>query len=254
MAAKAGLKQAIQSMVQLFAAPGPEAVPRRLSYTPPAEIKTVSTGLRPLDKATDLGGLPPGHIIELLEPGNTMSSGGATLVAAKIAARVQRLQEIVSIVDLCRGFDPWQAERTGLIAPHLLLTRPETVFDAVATLETAAGTAKLVVVMVGAIPDLLHHIEPQRLKALLRRLQTIVRGSEGVFLFVTTPTQKDPFSPNNYLPGFPLADVAPMRLWLQDETYSYNNGVTTAYKATLTVIKNDLAIAGKGATIRIKLS
>jgi hypothetical protein len=251
--AKTGIKQAIHSVVQLFAAPGPASVPRRLSLPSAEAVKATSTGLRPLDKATDLRGLPHGVIIELLEPGNSMSSGGAALVAAKIAARVQRQQEMVSVVDLCRGFDPWQAERAGLVAPHLLLTRPDTVFDAVASLETAAGEARLVVVVLGPVPDLLSHIEPRRLKTLLRRLQTIVRGSDSIFLFLTAPTQQDPFAPENYPPGFPLADVAALRLWLQDETFSYSDGVPTAYKATLTVIKNELALAGKGAKLRIKL-
>ncbi len=254
MTDKSGIRQVIHSVVQLFAAPGPEPAPRRLSFPRPSGVETSSSGLRPLDKATDLGGLPHGVIIELLGPGSSMSSGGSALVAAKIAARVQRQQQIVSVVDLCRGFDPWQAERTGLVAPHLLLTRPDTVFDAVATLETAAAAAALVVVMLGPVPDLLSHIEPRRLKTLLRRLQTIVRGSGSIFLFVTAPTRQDPFAVENYPAGFPLGNAAALRLWLQEETFAYANGVPSAYKASLTVIKNELAVAGKGASVRIKLN
>ena len=94
---------------------------------------TLSTGFRSLDKALGIGGLPRGKITELISP-ESLSSSGALLLAAGIAARVQRKQQIVTILDMGRYFDPWQAERCGLIAPQLLLTRPQTVFEALTTL------------------------------------------------------------------------------------------------------------------------
>jgi len=54
------------------------------------------------------------------------------------------------------------------------------------------------------------------------------------------------------LPSPPeLADV---QLWIQDENWTYKEGIATAYKANLTVIKNKLATAGTGADIRFKFT
>jgi hypothetical protein len=43
-------------------------------------------------------------------------------------------------------------------------------------------------------------------------------------------------------------------LWIQEETASHKNGLIATYKATLAVIKNNLAPAGKGADVRIKFT
>jgi hypothetical protein len=75
-----------------------------------------------------------------------------------------------------------------------------------------------------------------------------------VFLFMTSPNKNDPFTPTNYPAGFPLAELAEVRLWTQDETWSHKDGLATAYKATLAVIKNSLAMPGKGASITIKFT
>ena len=247
-------------MAQLLAAPHPQAqaqppLPTQLSFkAPPAGLKGQATGFRPLDKALGVGGLPPGHLIELMAAGSTLTTGGTTVVAAKIAAKVQRRQETITIIDLNHSFDPWQAERCGLVAPHLFLIRPQTIFAAITALESAARHAQLVVVVMGAVAQLLEHLDPAAQKNLLRRMLHIVKGSDSVFLFITAPQKADPFNPANYPPAFPLAEVAPIRLWLQDEKWDYHNGLSTAYKATITVIKNELALAGKSAALKIKFS
>ena len=152
------------------------------------------------------------------------------------------------------NFDLWQAERCGLIAPQLLLTRPDTVFAALTTLESAARNKGLVVVNMGVVSELLSHASPDLLKTLLRRLRSIIRQSDSVFLFITRPYDDNPFSSFNYPSGFPLADLADVRLWVQDENWTYKEGIATAYKANLTVIKNRLAAVGTGADIKIKLT
>ena len=257
MAAKSGVKQVIQNVARLFAEPAtkPPLVPARVKYKSPASnVEVLPTGFRPLDKALGVGGLPYGKIIELVGPGDTLISGGAISVSARIAAKVQRQQEIITIIDMTHSFDPWQAERCGLVAPHLLLTRPETIFEALTSLEEATRNAQLVVVIMGVVTDLMYGVEVNTLKTLLRRLQTIVQRSNSVCVFVTTAPKNNPFAPQNYPAGFPLADIAHIRLWLQEEAWTRKNGLTTAYKANLTVIKNDLAMVGTGANIRIKMT
>ena len=104
------------------------------------------------------------------------------------------------------------------------------------------------------LPNTQVDVEPALLATLLRRLQRIIRKSPSAFLLVTAPPKNEPFSPDNYPEGFPLAEIADVRLWLQDEAWSYKDGMATTYKANLTVIKNNLATPGKGADIKIKLN
>ncbi len=220
----------------------------------PKDLVTIPTGFRSLDKAVGIGGLPCGRITELMGPGGNLASSGAINIAVRIAANVQRKQQLVTIIDLSHNFDPWQAEQCGLIAPHLLLNQPETVFAALTVLEVASQNEGLIIVVFGQTSRVLSQASPNLRKALLGRLRNIVRSSSPVFLFLTTAQTTNPFNPHNYPAGFPLAELTDLRLWIQDESWTHRAGVVAAYKANVTVIKNNLALAGRGADIRIKFA
>jgi recombination protein RecA len=249
-----GARQVIQSVTGLFAGrlirP---SLPAAFNFRPAADGPTLATGFRSLDKALGIGGLPQGKITELMGV-EAFASSGALLLAAGIAAKVQRKQQIVTIIDLSHQFDPWQAERCGLIAPHLLLTRPATVLEALTTLESVANREGLVLVVIGLVADLLGNAEPELLRHLLGRLRAIVRHSGSAFLFITSAIEDNPFSPDNYPAGFPLAEIASIRLWIQTEAWRHQDSIATAYKASVAVIKNQWAVAGTGADIRIKMA
>jgi recombination protein RecA len=248
------VKQVIQSMAGLLTGHfGRPALPITYNYQPATVNSIISTGFRNLDNALGVGGLPCGRMIELIGAG-PVSSSGALTVATGVAAKVQRKQRLITLLDLTHTFDTWQAERCGLMAPQLLLTQPQTIFEALSTLERVGQHQGLVLVILGNVDDLLHHIEPERLSSLLGRLRTLIKQSRSAFLFVTLAPDNQPFSPANYPPGFPLAEVADIRLWIQDETWSYRDNMVSAYKANLTVIKNRLAIAGTGVDLRINMS
>ncbi|MEM7346378.1 MAG: hypothetical protein AAF485_19230 [Chloroflexota bacterium] len=249
-------KQLIQSVARLVVGRTfqPTVSDRAHYKVSTANITTLPTGFRTLDKAIGLDGLPYGHLIELSSAVTTAVGGGANNLAARIGAKVQRQQQIVTIVDLCQNFDLWQAEQCGLVAPELLLTRPDTLFSAITTLENATRAGGLIILNLGNVPELLTNVDAGSLNMLLRRLKRITRSKNSIFLLLTNSIDNDPFNPKSYPPGFPLADLADIRLWLQDETWSYNNGFATAYKANLTVVKNRFGLPGTGANIRIKFT
>lgn len=251
-----GVKQVLHNVAGLLAGQSMRTmtIPTTLDYKPPAEVPVLPTGLRPLDKAVGLGGLPCGHITELIGPATAPLGNGLTSIVARIASRIQRKQLLVSIIDMSRDFDPWHAERCGMLAPQLLLSRPDTVFAALTSLENAARQEGLVIVSLGIVADLLSQAEPELLKMLLSRLRRIVKSSSSAFLFMTLLPSDNPFDPAHYPAGFPLANLADVRLWIHDESWTHEDGIATAYKATLTVVKNELAVAGIGADIRIKFA
>jgi len=250
------VKQVFESVTGLFIHRfGRRQLPALPNYPVPSpDAETLSTGFRPLDNALGMGGLPYNRVTELMGPESTISQHGTTYIAAGIASKVQRKQQNVTIIDMSRCFDVWQAERCGLIAPHLLLSRPETVFDTLAILENAHQRAGLFVVVMGSTTKLFGPASSDLRRMLLGRLRNIVKQSDSVFLFLTVAQKNDPFSPINHPAGFPLSELADVRLWIQDETVTHKSGLTTAYKATVAVIKNNLALAGKGADIRIKIA
>jgi len=220
----------------------------------PAKKKTViSTGLRGVDRALEIGGLPRGAITELICSPTAADEGVNSYLTARLAAGLQRQQQAVTIIDMSGRFDPWQAERAGLVAPQLLLSRPATVFRALNNIEKAANRDGVVIVMMGHVPGLLRQASPKLRRTLLFRLRSITHQSDSAFVVVTEAAGKNPFSPVNYPRGLPLGELAVVRVWLEMEGASPRAKSLTTCKVRLTVIKNRLASAGKGAVIRIKL-
>lgn len=236
----------IESVAGFLVHPIMQAIPSRAQVREPVTV--FPTGFKALDRALGTEGLPQGKITELMGSGTISGVDGVVSVASKMAAYVQRKQQHVTIVDLSQNFDLWQAERCGLVAPHLLYHRPATMLDAITLVENAATEPGLTIINFGLVSDLFRDVGAGTLKTLTRRLRLMTRQAETIFLCLTLPRQEDPFHPLNYPAGFPLAQFADVRLWLQNETWKGLN-----YKAMATVIKNEFATPGPAAEIKIKL-
>jgi len=200
-----------------------------------------------LDRAMGLKGLPQGFITELIGPEGL---GGISL-AARIAAKAQRRQYDVMIIDMPATFDPDHASICGLAAPELLRYLPQTAFELIDLLEQTASEPGLVILNLGFVPQTFASATPGVLNALLHRIYQITNKSERAIFVVTVMEKDDPFIHLNYPPGFPLNTVADIRLWLQDEGWSKRKGQINGYRGNVTVIQNRLAPTGKGAVLRI---
>jgi recombination protein RecA len=219
----------------------------KLRASSPDEVPALKTGFSQLDRAIGVGGLPQGRITELIGP----NTGGALSVAAKIAAKFQRKQLPVTILDIAGHFELAHVVRCGLVAPELFSYRPQTAFELISLAEEAARQPGLLLLNFGFIPETLGSASAPSLKALLQRLRRIVITSESAFLCLTHPEDMNPFIHTNYLPAFPLNEVADVRLWVQDEGWIGKGEQIGGYRGNITVIKNNLAASGKGANIRI---
>lgn len=212
-----------------------------------SHMPALSSGFSGLDKATGLKGLPQGKITELLGP----DQRGVVSIAAAIAAKFQRRQFPVTIIDMAGNFEPEHGSRCGLVAPDLLRRFPANAYELIGLVEQAARQKGLVVINLGLTSMTLAGIDPVSLKALLRRLCRIAANSAAVFLYLTTPAAGDPLIHTNYPPGFPLAEVADIRLWVHDEGWIIREQQINGYRGNITVIKNQLGANGKGANVRI---
>jgi len=210
-------------------------------------VPVLKSGLPQLDRATELNGLPAGRLIELISP----DTGGGLSVLAKIAAKFQRQQMPVLILDLTGQFEAEHAIRCGLVAPELLCHRPDNVLALINRLESSARQVGLIGINYGFIPTTLGAVPAPSLQALLQRLVRIISHSEAVFLAITNLEDSNPLIHTNYLPPFPLYERADLRLWLQDVGWIKRKGEVVGYRGNITVIKNRLGGSGKGADIRI---
>ncbi|MFQ5577858.1 MAG: hypothetical protein ACE5G8_12820 [Anaerolineae bacterium] len=213
----------------------------------PGEAPALGSGFRQLDRATGIKGLPVGRMTELAGAGFR----GPASIAAAVAARLQRRQLPVTIIDMAGSFEPLYAVRCGLVAPQLLRHVPANVLRMLNLMEQAARQQGLVIINLGIVPLTLGGAAPARLASLLNRCRKICAASEAVFLYLTTAQTADPFSRANYPPGFPLSEAADIRLWVQDEGWIMHRGQVNGYKGSVTVIKNRLAAGGRGANMRI---
>ena len=217
------------------------------SYHRADEFTVFKSGFAQLDRAIGIGGLPAGQVVELIG----QDSAGGVSVAAKIAAKFQRKQHAVTILDAVGGFDLAHTVRCGLVAPELLYQQPKNALALVHLMETAASTKGLVIVYLGFIPSTFVTVPTPSLFSLMRRLYKITHQADAVCLYLTLMSGDDPFTLANYLPGFPLSDVADVRLWVQDEGWIRRDEQIGGYRGNITVIQNALAPSGKGANIRI---
>jgi hypothetical protein len=217
------------------------------AYIMSGNVSALKTGFAQLDRAIGTGGLPQGHLTELIGP----DTGGSVSVMAKIAAKFQRKQLPVLILDLAQQLADDHLIKCGLIAPELLCQTPSDIFAMITSLEKASRQPGLVVLYFGFVPHTLGAIPGATLKMLLSRLRRLVNRSEAVFLAVTHTEDVNPLIYTNYLPTFPLNEVADVRLWVQDEGWIKKGADIGGYRGAITVIKNKLAPSGKGANIRI---
>ena len=210
-------------------------------------VSALKTGFTQLDRAMGVGGLPQGYLTELIGP----DTSGAISVMAKIAAKFQRKQLPVLILDVAQSLSEDHLIKCGLIAPELLCQTPPDIFAMITSLEKASRQPGVVVLNFGFVPHTFGAVPAATLKMLLNRLRRLVSGSAAAFLCITHTKDANPLTYTNYLPAFPINEVADVRLWVQDEGWIKKGGEIGGYRGTVTVIKNNLAPSGKGANIRI---
>lgn len=84
------------------------------------EVKSISTGILPLDIALGIGGLPRGRIIEIYGP----EAGGKTTVTLHMIAEVQRQGGTAAFIDAEHALDPVYAKNLGVNLNELLVSQP----------------------------------------------------------------------------------------------------------------------------------
>lgn len=227
---------------------GPAAF-RRLRGTTNT-VTSISTGYDDLDGILEVGGLPRGHITELL---GAPTSGAVTL-ALTCLAEAQAGGETVAYVDLSDTFDPEYAEGCGVDVADLLLVRPQSntaALDIVCDLVAGEG---LGLVVVDSVTTLVADEWNQwAFSSGLRRLENALHDSPCALVFVTWLAPESAY--RRITPGgSALAHHASLRLWCYHERWLWDGQhELTGYIARSVVHKNKLGRPDRSATLEIAL-
>ena len=240
---KKRLEAAVQAIQDKW---GAQALQRgaRPSATP---APSLSTGLAALDHILALGGLPLGHITELI---GQPTSGKRTL-ALHILAHVQQRHPCLYI-DLARTFDPGYAAACRVNLARLAIAAPASPGQALDLACDLAASGRFGLLIFDSTDDLLGEALPaSATAAALRRLGQAVVDKATALLFLTALAGRAIDGPASYPPGFDLTQAAAVRLMVQRARWRRDGQRIAGYSARLAVLRHRWAAPGQETTVRV---
>jgi len=114
------------------------------------KVDVIPTGIIPLDRASGIGGVPRGRIIEIYGP----EASGKTTLAAHIVAAAQAMGGTCAFIDAEHSLDPVYAAALGVDTDALLISQPNHGEQALEILDRLVSTGELAVVVVDSVAAL----------------------------------------------------------------------------------------------------
>ncbi len=211
-------------------------------------IPVVSTTFPPLDAALGLGGVPYGHLTEIV--GNPTS--GVVTLALKVLTSIQQGGERVVYLDIAATFNPDYAVRCGVNLETLWVVRPSPV--------ALVWSILTDLIVDGGVGGIILHVPPEafrqpdfltQARQTFSRLQTALRRSSCVLLALTPLYEPGHDLRTCYPADYVLLQLAAIRLWVQKEKWLYRHRDIAGYQSRVMVAKHKFAPAGKTAVIAV---
>ena len=163
------------------------------------DIKTVSTGILPLDIALGVGGLPRGRITEIYGP----ESGGKTTVALHIIAEVQRQGGTAAFIDAEHALDPLYAKKLGVDVDNLLLNQPDTGEQGLDIAEALVRSGAIDIVVIDSVAALVPKAEidgemgdaqvglhARMMSKAMRKMAGVISKTDTIAVFINQVREK----------------------------------------------------------------
>ena len=163
------------------------------------DVKTVSTGILPLDIALGVGGLPRGRITEIYGP----EAGGKTTVTLHMIAEMQRQGGTAAFIDAEHALDPMYAKKLGVDVDNLLLAQPDTGEQALDIAETLIRSAAVDIVVIDSVAALVPKSEidgemgdanvglhARMMSKAMRKLTAIIGKTDTIAVFINQIREK----------------------------------------------------------------
>lgn len=207
-----------------------------IAYERSDSDEVVSTGFARLDALLGTGGLPRGVSASF----RGAHSSGKTALALHCLAQAQARGAIVAFLDLCRIFDPLEAEARGVDLRWLLVCRPN---------DADEGWALAAALVSGRQVDLLVIDLPETLRAThdasLRRLAAHARRSNVRMIVL------EPINLASAVHGA-LAESVGLRLELEQRAWLRVGRDIVGRQVAVNVAKNRFGLPGRQTEIEIR--
>jgi recombination protein RecA len=234
------LDSAIAAIQQRY---GVRAVTRGRAISPP--VAYIPTGFPALDQALGLGGLPRGHVCELVGP----ATSGKTTLALKFLAQAQaagaRGLGTVGYIDQALYFDPDYAYRCGVDLSRLLVGTAHDLREALATTEALAHGGSLSALVLDVLDFLwADSAAAPCLAATFDRLPAFLERSHTALLVLRESAAQ----------SVPALHQAAVRLHIVRERWIERYGDVRGYEARVDILRNRFGPEGRQVKIEIEFN
>jgi RecA/RadA recombinase len=195
---------------------------------------SIPIGIPRLDALLDIGGLPQGHLTELIGRG---TAGHLTLALSAMHQAQLRKRHVVYI-DLSQSIDLDYMAQCGVDFGSLIVVRPdnaEQVFRCIRELSTAGVGA----IVLDRVNDLLMGFTSDRqLSQYLRNLRSVLHPTGCALILLTDLAGAE--YPEPVLPNY-----VSVRIQCEHERWHYQRRRVAGYTSRITILKNKFAPSGR---------
>ena len=231
---------------------GPGSI-MRLGDISKIDVKSVSTGILPLDLALGIGGLPRGRIIEIYGP----EAGGKTTVSLHMIASAQRQGGTAAFIDAEHALDPVYAKNLGINLDELLVSQPNTGEDALEIAEKLISSGAIDIVVIdsvaaltpkaeieGEMGDAVVGLHARMMSKAMRKLTGVISRTNTIAVFINQIREKVGIvfgNPETTTGGKALKFYSTIRLEVRKGEPIKNNTEVVGNRVKIKVAKNKVA-------------
>lgn len=226
-----------------------------------SNVKVISTGSLGLDRATGIGGIPTGRIIEIFGP----ESSGKTTLCLHIIAQAQKMGGIAAFIDAEHAIDMTYAKKLGVNTDELLISQPDSGEQALEITETLVRSAAIDLIVIDSVAALVpkHELEgnmgdatmggqARLMSQALRKLTAAVSKTNASIIFINQIRMKIPvgYTVGNLettTGGNALKFYTSLRLDIRKGEIIKNGKEIIGHRMKVKVVKNKLAAPFKRA-------
>jgi len=242
-------------------------------------VEVIKTGSYKLNKATIIGGVPRGRIVEVYGP----ESSGKTTLVLQILANAQKSGGVVAFIDAEHALDPSLGTGVGVDMDKLIFSQPDSGEQALEILEALVRSGEFDVIAVDSVSALVPQAEidgemgesimasqARLMSQAMRKLTSIVSKSNTCVIFINQIRMKIGVvfgNPEVTSGGNALKFYSSLRLEIRIKSKlksgSGDDAMIIGNKVAIKVVKNKLAppwkkietelIFGKGFNIEGEL-
>lgn len=171
----------------------------RLGQTDTLDVESISTGSIMLDRATGIGGLPKGRIVEIFGP----ESSGKTTLALHAIAEAQKAGGEAAFIDAEHALDPKYAKNLGVDVDSLLVSQPDNGEQALEIAEYLTRSGALDIIVIDSVAALVPRAEiegemgdshvglhARLMSQALRKLAGAISRSNTIVVFINQLREK----------------------------------------------------------------